>query len=56
VYYHLEGWGPIDTVYFLTVTATTIGYGDLCPQTSVGRAFTTVYMVVGMQVPSLDLA
>ena len=28
---HLEGWGPLDGIYFAFVTGLTIGYGDLVP-------------------------
>ena len=30
-YDELEGWPLLDTTYFLTVTVTTVGYGDMCP-------------------------
>ena len=55
-YAHLEGWSPTDTIYFLTVTATTVGYGDLCPATRLGRIFTCAYMVLGLQIVLSALA
>ena len=48
VYGHLENWGPLDTSYFLTVTATTVGYGDLTPTSDAGKAFTVVYALLGV--------
>ena len=48
VYGHLEDWGPLDTSYFLTVTATTVGYGDLTPSSDAGKAFTVVYALLGV--------
>ena len=47
-YAHLEGWAPLDSVYFLTVMATTVGYGDLCPQSAGGRLFTSFYALAGV--------
>ena len=46
VYDELEGWGLLDTTYFLTVTITTVGYGDFCPETPEGKLFTVVYCLV----------
>lgn len=40
VYGYLEGWSPLDSSYFLMVTCTTVGYGDLCPTTRMGKLFT----------------
>ena len=41
-YSYLEDWSPLDTAYFLTVEATTVGYGDFCPETVLGKLFTTM--------------
>jgi hypothetical protein len=46
----LEGWNIIDTIYFLTVTATTVGFGDISPDTSHGRLLTVVYAPFGTLV------
>jgi hypothetical protein len=48
VYGWLEGWRPLDTVYFLMVTCTTVGYGDVTPATRWGKLFTCGYALVGM--------
>ena len=50
VYKHLEQWNVLDSIYFLTVTATTVGYGDLAPVTPAGRLFTSVYSLVGITI------
>lgn len=49
VFYHLvEGWDPIDALYFSTVTIATVGYGDFTPQTNTGKLFTVGYVLVGI--------
>ena len=48
VYDELEGWPLLDTAYFLTVTITTVGYGDICPTTPEGKLFTVFYALVGI--------
>ena len=49
-YYLLEGWAPLDVVYFLTVTSTTVGYGDYSPATPLGKLFTCLYALIGITV------
>lgn len=48
VYDEIEGWPLLDTTYFLTVTVTTVGYGDICPATEPGKIFTVIYALVGI--------
>ena len=49
--FHLiEGWSLLSSLYVATQTVTTVGYGDLTPQTSLGRAFSTVFMLVAVGV------
>ena len=47
-YDELEGWTLLDTTYFLTVTVTTVGYGDMCPETPAGKIFTVIYALLGL--------
>jgi len=37
-----------DYVYFLIVTITTVGYGDISPDTEVGRIFVSLLIIVGI--------
>ena len=37
VFHTLEGWSYLDSVYYTTVTITTIGYGDFTPKTDYGK-------------------
>lgn len=47
VYRGLEGWQPLDSVYFMIVTSTTVGYGDFAPVSTAGRLFTCLYALIG---------
>lgn len=48
-FYHLvEGWRLIDALYFSVVTLATVGYGDLVPQTDLGKLFTVAYLLCGV--------
>lgn len=49
-YSRVEGWSVLDAVYFCTVTMATVGYGDHTPKTTLGKAFTIVYILVGTGV------
>ena len=40
-------WGWCDTLYFVIVTLTTVGYGDVSPATPLGKALAAVLMLVG---------
>lgn len=44
----LEGWSPLQSAYFLTVSITTVGYGDIVPVTDAGKLFTSAYILVGI--------
>lgn len=49
-YSYFENWSLLDSVYFITAMATTVGFGDFAPRTLEARAFTTLYALVGVVV------
>jgi hypothetical protein len=49
-YWRIEGWTVVDSVYFSVITLTTVGYGDFSPETTVGKIFTIVYVLIGLGI------
>jgi len=49
-YHNIEGWRYLDSAYFCTATVTTIGYGDITPQTDAGKIFTIVFAFMGIGI------
>lgn len=51
VFYHIvEKFSWVDAYYFSVITLATVGYGDLTPQTTLGKIFTTLYIFVGVGI------
>ena len=44
----LEGWHKGKTIYFLSMTLTTVGFGDVAPTTVAGKWFVTAYAPAGI--------
>jgi hypothetical protein len=50
VYTIVEGWSPLDSLYFSVVTLATVGFGDLHPTTDVAKLFTIGYIFTGVGI------
>ncbi|CAM9860799.1 unnamed protein product [Chrysoparadoxa australica] len=48
VFSQLEQWTYIDSLYFVIVTLTTVGYGDLIPSDPMSRIVVVFFAVVGL--------
>lgn len=42
----LEGWSFVDSFYFVTMTATTVGYGDFTPTHTISKIITIIYSLM----------
>ena len=49
-YRFVEDLTWIDSVYFSVITVSTVGFGDISPETTAGKVFTIAYVVVGIGV------
>ena len=45
----------VDAVYFAVCTFTTVGYGDVVPQTQAGRLFTVIYALLGVAIVAVGI-
>ncbi len=48
IYPIVEGWSVLDSLYFCVITLTTVGFGDLAPETTAGKIFTILYVFMGL--------
>mmetsp|Transcript_446 Transcript_446/g.976 ORF Transcript_446/g.976 Transcript_446/m.976 type:complete len:340 (+) Transcript_446:239-1258(+) len=50
-----EKWSFTDATYFLMVTLTTVGYGDITPTTQASRLFTMFFVIFGISIVAVAL-
>lgn len=48
IYTAIEGWRFLDSLYFVVMTITTIGFGDFVPLTDAGKIFTIFFSFFGI--------
>ncbi|KAG1699473.1 hypothetical protein DVH05_012886 [Phytophthora capsici] len=48
VFHFVEDWSVLDCVYYAMVIVTTVGYGDVIPKTTAGKAFTIFFAFYGI--------
>lgn len=47
-FHYVEGWGWLDAYFFTIVTMSTVGYGDMVPQTPQGKIGVTFLIIFGI--------
>ena len=47
---HVEKWSWIDSYFFAVVTLSTVGYGNVVPETNAGKIGTTIFIFLGLGV------
>src|SRR6202165_4549866 len=47
-YMLINGWSLFDSFYMVIITISTVGYTEVHPQSTAGRAFTSILIVVGV--------
>lgn len=51
VFYHIvEKLSWLDALYLSVITLATVGYGDITPQTALGKIFTIFYVLAGIGI------
>ena len=50
LYHILEGWSWVDSFYYVVVTLSTVGYGDISPVTTTGKFLTIFFVLAGISI------
>ncbi len=49
-YVYVENFSLVDAIYFVAVTISTVGYGDIIPKTNIGKLFTSIYSLISLVI------
>ncbi len=50
VYHLIEDWSWVDSFYFSVIAVTTVGFGDISPDTDGAKLFTVFYVISGITI------
>lgn len=56
MYQWLEKFSVVNSYYFVVITLSTIGYGDVVPTTDAGKIFTIFFIIFGLALFSSLIA
>ena len=48
MFQNVEGWNWIQSFYYVTMTVTTVGYGDFVPTSDSGRLIASIYALISI--------
>jgi hypothetical protein len=52
----VEGWGPLDALYFSVISLATVGYGDFTPTSALGKIGAIVMVAFGVGIIAVFFA
>lgn len=55
-YYVIEGWSVLDAAYMTVITLSTVGFGEVYPLSTTGRAFTILLVLGGVGAATYALS
>jgi len=52
LFHKVEGWNWIDSAYYCIAVLSTVGYGDFCPTTALGKLLTIAFVLLSVFIVS----
>ena len=50
IYHYVEDWSWVDSFYFSAIAASTVGFGDIAPDTDGAKLFTVFYVFAAVSI------